>query len=75
MSCATFPERHLIWTGLRLVGSAVGTRTETQELLHLAADGKIQPIIKVIELGDLNDDAQALEKGEITGRLVVRMPS
>lgn len=56
------------------MGSAVGTRAEVQEMLRLAVEEKLKPIIEVVPFEKLEDAARRLDKGEVTGRLVMRLP-
>ncbi|KAH7203442.1 hypothetical protein DER44DRAFT_840810 [Fusarium oxysporum] len=64
----------MVRRGLRLVGSAVGTLPETQELFQLAARGDVKPLITVVPIDQINIMAQKLEKGQVNGRIVVEIP-
>jgi propanol-preferring alcohol dehydrogenase len=57
----------------RIVGSAVGTRAETNEVLALAAAGKLHCDVEVCGLGDINDIFQRMEHGQLRARAVIRM--
>ncbi|MBI3450414.1 MAG: zinc-dependent alcohol dehydrogenase [Acidobacteria bacterium] len=57
----------------RIVGSAVGTRQETRELLALAASGRIRCETEVLPLDGVNDVFDRMRRGEIAGRAVLRM--
>ncbi|EMT70403.1 Alcohol dehydrogenase [Fusarium odoratissimum] len=55
---------------LRLIGSAVGTLPEMQELFQLAARGEVKPLITVVPIDQINIMAKKLEKGQVNGRIV-----
>ncbi|RAL12887.1 uncharacterized protein BO97DRAFT_470025 [Aspergillus homomorphus CBS 101889] len=60
--------------GYRIVGSAVGTGEEMQALLKLAADGKLSTHVRVSGFEQINEVAGLLERFEVEGRAVLRMP-
>ena len=60
--------------GLKIVGSSVGTEKEMGELLEMATRGEVKPIIKVFEFDQLDKVLGLLAKGEVSGRVVVRIP-
>lgn len=62
------------FTGLRLFGSAVGTKEEVQELFQLAVRGEVKPLIKVVPFDQIDETAKKLEKGQFTGRVVMPVP-
>ncbi|XEV01554.1 hypothetical protein FSHL1_006841 [Fusarium sambucinum] len=64
----------MVRRGLRLVGSAVGTRSEMQELFQLAARGEMKPLITVVPFEKFDIMAKKLEKGQVKGRIVMEMP-
>ncbi|KAF9893336.1 methylglyoxal reductase (NADPH-dependent) gre2 [Aspergillus nanangensis] len=64
----------MVRRGLRLVGSAVGSHDQMQDLMKLACAGKVKPIIEVLDFDQVNSAAQRLEKGAISGRLILRLP-
>ncbi|KAJ9247151.1 hypothetical protein DTO207G8_8299 [Paecilomyces variotii] len=59
--------------GYQVVGSAVGTEDEMQELLKLAADGKVSSAYEVFDFDDINDVMLKLEKYQVRGRAVLRI--
>ncbi|KAJ9298989.1 hypothetical protein DTO271G3_3231 [Paecilomyces variotii] len=59
--------------GYQVVGSAVGTEEEMQELLKLAADGKVSSAYEVFDFDDINDVMLKLEKYQVRGRAVLRI--
>lgn len=60
--------------GLRLIGSAVGTLPEMQELFQLAARGEVKPLIMLAPFDQIDAMAKKLEKGQVNGRIVMEMP-
>ncbi|WP_105190180.1 alcohol dehydrogenase AdhP [Pseudoalteromonas sp. T1lg48] len=64
-----------VLNGVSVVGSIVGTRKDLEECLEFAARGKVKAIITEKHLDDINDIFADMEKGEITGRIVMNMPA
>lgn len=62
-----------VLNGVKIIGSIVGTRKDLQECLQFAAEGKVKPIIETKKLEDINEIFADMEKGEITGRIVMEM--
>ena len=60
--------------GLKIVGSSVGTPKHLKELLALAVKGKIEPLVEVRELGELDEALKRLAAFQVEGRVVVRIP-
>lgn len=56
----------------RMVGSAVGTRAEMRELLDLAAAGKVRCEVEIHRLDAINEVLKRMDRGEITGRAVIK---
>lgn len=54
-----------------IVGSVVGTRMDLFEALQLASDGKINPVITVKKLEDINEIFDSMISGQIKGRIVI----
>ncbi|MBJ7553793.1 alcohol dehydrogenase AdhP [Marinomonas spartinae] len=65
------PIFNTVLNGVSVVGSIVGTRKDLEECLEFAARGKVKAIIKEKSLEDINDIFADMEKGEITGRIVM----
>jgi propanol-preferring alcohol dehydrogenase len=61
-------------TGLVIRGSSTGTKAQMDELLQLALQGKITPKIEVYDFADSPKIIQELQRYEVTGRKVVRVP-
>ena len=62
-----------VLNAVNVKGSIVGTRKDLQECLELAANGRIRPIIEMKELDDINDVFDSMEKGDINGRIVLKI--
>ena len=58
-----------------VVGSIVGTRRDLEECLDFAAQGKIKTNIQVRKLEEINQIFDELEKGDVTGRIVIDFES
>ncbi|KAH0831547.1 Alcohol dehydrogenase 1 [Fonsecaea pedrosoi] len=52
----------------------IGTAQEMDELLEMAVKGEVKPEISVLEFGQINDIMGKLERFEIEGRVVLRLP-
>ncbi|KAJ5671225.1 Alcohol dehydrogenase 1 [Penicillium longicatenatum] len=61
-------------TGLTIVGNSAGTSEEMNELLAMAVKGDVQAHIELFELQEIVDVLQRLERSEIEGRAVLRIP-
>lgn len=64
----------LVIRGISVLGSSVGTENEMNELLEMAAQGKIKPTVELFDFDDLDEVLQKLQKNEIAGRAVVTLP-
>lgn len=62
--------------GYTIVGSSVGSQEEMDELLAMAARGEVKPKIQVYDFEEdtINEVLAKLNRGEITGRAVLRLP-
>jgi propanol-preferring alcohol dehydrogenase len=69
----TFFADDLVVSEARIIGSAVGTRKEMCEVLELAAAGKLACEIEVVKLEQANEVLERMQRGEITGRAVIKM--
>ena len=56
-------------------GSIVGTRQDLQEALAFAAEGKIHTVFQEEKLDNINSVFDRMERGEIEGRIVMRIGS
>ncbi|KAJ9486914.1 hypothetical protein VN97_g6414 [Penicillium thymicola] len=64
----------MIVKGLTIVGNSAGTADEMNEMLAMAVAGDVKAHIDVFELDDINDVLDRLERSEIDGRVVLRIP-
>ena len=62
-----------VLNGITIVGSIVGTRRDLEECLDFAAKGNIKTNIQERKLEDINQIFDEMEKGEITGRIVLNL--
>lgn len=60
-----------VLNGVSVKGSIVGTRKDMQEALQFAADGKVRAIVSTAKIDDINDVFDKMEKGKISGRVVL----
>ncbi|KLT46233.1 GroES-like protein [Cutaneotrichosporon oleaginosum] len=59
---------------LTVTGVSVGTEKEMDELLALAADGRVTSKVEVVDFERIGEVMERLKNDEITGRVVVRLP-
>lgn len=52
----------------------MGTEDEMQQLLKMAAEGRVSTHYEVFEFEQINEVAARLERFEIEGRAVLRIP-
>ncbi|KAJ5640868.1 Alcohol dehydrogenase 1 [Penicillium herquei] len=64
----------MIVKGLTIVGNSAGTAQEMDELMAMALAGDVQAHIEVFDLQAIVDVLQRLERSEIEGRVVLRIP-
>ncbi|KAJ5924057.1 Alcohol dehydrogenase 1 [Penicillium verhagenii] len=64
----------MIVKGLTIVGNSAGTAEEMDELLAMAVNGDVIAHIEVFDLEEIVDVLQRLERSEIEGRAVLRIP-
>jgi propanol-preferring alcohol dehydrogenase len=62
-----------VLNGVKVKGSIVGTRKDLQEALQFAAEGKVKVIYETYKLEDINEVFDKMEKGQINGRIVLKM--
>lgn len=67
------PIAAIVIKGLRIMGNLVGSMKETLEAVELVRSGKVKPYVKVREFKDLPEVYEMLEKGDIPGRIVLRI--
>ncbi|CAI7667504.1 unnamed protein product [Penicillium pancosmium] len=64
----------MIIKGLTIVGNSAGTASEMEELLIMAVAGDVKAHIQVFDLDEIHDVLERLEKSEIEGRVVLKIP-
>ncbi|KGO76990.1 Polyketide synthase, enoylreductase [Penicillium italicum] len=64
----------MIVKGLTIVGNSAGTADEMDEMLAMAVAGDVKAHIDVFGLDDINDVLDRLDRSEIDGRVVLRIP-
>ncbi|KAH8810966.1 alcohol dehydrogenase [Xylogone sp. PMI_703] len=64
----------MIVRGIRVIGSSVGSAQEMDELLEMAANGEVKAIVEVFDFSELDNVLQKLQRNEISGRAVVKLP-
>ncbi|UOF92463.1 alcohol dehydrogenase AdhP [Fodinisporobacter ferrooxydans] len=67
------PIFNTVLNGVTVKGSIVGTRKDLQEALDFAARGKVRTIIETQPLENINEIFERMEKGQINGRVVLKM--
>lgn len=65
------PQFPSVSTELSYFGSFWGNRNDLAEILELAAAGRIKHQITTVKLDDINDNLQALARGDVVGRQVI----
>ena len=68
-----FPPIMMAAREVRIKASAVGTREDLREVLALAAEGKIRCEVAARRLEDVNAVLDEMRRGEISGRVVLKM--
>ncbi|KAF4267463.1 hypothetical protein CNMCM8714_003343 [Aspergillus fumigatus] len=64
----------MIVKGLTIVGNSAGTAKEMEELLTMAVAGDVKAHIECFDFSCINDVLQRLERAEIDGRAVLKIP-
>lgn len=62
-----------VLNGITIRGSIVGTRSDLQEALDFAAEGKVEATVATDTLDNINDVFQRMIDGKIEGRIVLDM--
>jgi len=62
----------IVFNGLTVRGSLVGTRQDLEEALDFYARGLIHPTVHECKLEDVNDVFDKMSKGQIDGRMAIR---
>jgi propanol-preferring alcohol dehydrogenase len=64
----------MIIRGISVAGSSVGTKQELKELMEMAVNGKVRPIVRVYDFERLDTVLQMLKDNVVGGRFVVMLP-
>ena len=68
--------RRLFWHQWSLLGSTLGSRREYAEVVELAHQGKLWPVVdRVVPLAESRAALERLHRGEQTGKLVIEVAS
>ena len=65
----------LVFDGIEVVGSLVGTREDLAEAFRFGAEGLVVPVVQTRRLDETNDIFQEMRDGKIQGRMVIDMKS
>ena len=64
--------RHVFWKQLQVIGTTMASRSEFEDVMRLVADGEFRPAIhSVLPLERIREAHEALEAGEVFGKLVL----
>jgi NADPH:quinone reductase-like Zn-dependent oxidoreductase len=70
----SFDLRRLFWHQWSILGSTMGTRRGFAEIVRLAQEGKLWPVVdSVVPLADGAAAYQRMQRGEQTGKLVIEV--
>jgi len=67
------PVAAIVIKGLKIQGNLVGSLEETYEAVEFVRSGKVKPHVTVRPFRDLPEVYQLLERGDIPGRIVLRL--
>jgi NADPH:quinone reductase-like Zn-dependent oxidoreductase len=66
--------RRLFWHQWSILGSTLGSRREYAEVVRLAEEGKLRPVIdRVVPFSEAVSAFQRLDRGEQVGKLVIKV--
>ncbi|CAI7638293.1 unnamed protein product [Penicillium pancosmium] len=71
--CLETPICTIVIKGLRITGNLVGSLKECMEAVDLVRRGVVKPVIKVRQFKDLPQVYEEMERGEISGRVVLQI--
>lgn len=57
--------------GIQVIGSLVGTRKDLEEAFQFGVEGLVVPVVQTHPISDAQKVFDEMEKGEITGRMVL----
>ena len=61
----------VVFDGVEVAGSLVGTRLDLAEAFQFGAEGKVKPIVATRRLEEVNDIIDEMKAGKIEGRMVI----
>ena len=61
----------IVFDGIEVIGSLVGTRQDLKEAFQFGAEGKVVPIVATRPLEDVNAIIDEMKAGKIEGRMVI----
>lgn len=61
----------VVFDGVEVAGSLVGTRLDLAEAFQFGAEGKVKPIVATRKLEEINDIIDEMKAGKIEGRMVI----
>ncbi len=61
----------IVFDGVEVAGSLVGTRRDLAEAFQFGAEGKVNPIVTTRSLNEINDIIDEMKAGKIEGRMVI----
>lgn len=67
------PVSEIVIKGLQIKGNLVGNLKECMEAVELVRAGKVKPKVLVREFRELSDVYEELERGDVAGRVVLRV--
>jgi NADPH:quinone reductase-like Zn-dependent oxidoreductase len=71
---ASFDLRRLFWHQWSILGSTMGNRREYAEIVRLAHEGKLVPVVdRVVRLDDGPAAFERMQRGEHSGKLVIEV--
>ena len=67
------PAAQIVIKNLRIVGNLIGSARECAEAVEFVRRGVVKPVVKVREFEELGKIYEELERGEIEGRVVLKV--
>lgn len=71
--CLQTPISTIVIKGLRITGNLVGSLKECMEAMDLVRRGVVRPVVSVRGFHELPQVYEEMEKGDIQGRIVLRI--
>ena len=67
------PIATIVIKGLRIAGSLEGSLKECLEAVELVREGVVRPEIQIREFRELGEVYEEMERGDVAGRVVLRV--